>query len=1113
MVSAEQSSGLSLTRSGIIEASAGTGKTFTIAEIYLALLRGEKFLYAGKNGDPAEKISAPLVRDILVVTFTDAATAELRARLRKKIREAVAENSADTNTLASLRLADAEFDEAAVFTIHGFCLRVLKEFGISSRVGEIRTSLSDELSRFAARWRARKIAEGENIFFSVGADDIYKVLSPLLKNPDTVPVPPKADDALGNALCRAATEALAEWNALRKNARDISFDESLVALRDALRRDPGLAKRIAARFRVAVVDEFQDTDPVQWEIFRSIFLAQKNPIFCVGDPKQAIYEFRGGDIHTYRKARREILAASGGNALSLGENWRSEPAAIAAFNEIFSFDKNIGNTLAIGTKKEPREVSAEIGGLLDYVPVEFPSKKIEELGKEKFDTQKRIPAAILKITDTESNKDRAKKLVLERVTADISELVKRRGVPASSIAVLVCDNDEANLYRNALARENIPVSTTARGNVLCEAVASALSDILHAMLEPQSTGLFRRALLTPFFAETGEEILRGNGSPETAESIRQAFADAHARWKKHGVLSAFRALADTLGFFQNLAKQKSATALATNVLHLTEILHATEQNSALSPRALVNAFDTMIGSADPKDDSAELQLRADSDSAAVRILTVHKSKGLEFEIVFVTSLWSKNLYSNRSAGNFAKGNDTDGKTVLFFDSRKEKSGAFVRASIERTAANDVCLFYVALTRARSRVIVYHVPQKPSGTGWNSYQKLLLGAALETFEKNPEALAHWRILQAREPLPEESFPKREKPGESARADAPRVISGEEAEARFALAENVRKRIARSAEGVFSFSKIIHATETESAGNLREDDETLNPKNADGNAELPPSDSAGTPDAVSFPKRSFSDLPVGAEFGTLAHFIFEKTNFRTRENLGALADGTLAHFPNWQNLSPAEQSALRKKLVAMVEENLALRLFPRSDFRLETLEKTDAVHEMEFHFPLKRSRNLYAELFRIFKSWGGIYAKTADYHWAQNARGGAESPLNIAGMMTGVIDLVFRAGGKFFILDWKTNIVAATAVPADFCLSADAVRDEIVKHGYALQWTIYALALRKFLKTSLGENYVHERDFGGIVYLFVRWCAPFIDAGTLTDARLDELEKKLADVSAR
>ncbi|MBQ6704925.1 MAG: UvrD-helicase domain-containing protein [Opitutales bacterium] len=1110
MFPAEPTSALALTRSGIIEASAGTGKTFTIAEIYLALLRGEKFLHADAARAPAEKNPAPRVRDILVVTFTDAATAELRARLRKKIREAVAENSADEKTLAALRLADAEFDEAAVFTIHGFCLRVLKEFGISSRVGEIRTSLSEELSRFAARWRARKIAEGESIFFKVEADDICEVLSPLLQNPDIVPVPPNADDALGNALYRAATEALAEWNALRKDARDISFGEILIALRDALRRDPGLAKRIAARFRVAVVDEFQDTDPVQWEIFRNIFLAQKNPIFCVGDPKQAIYEFRGGDIHTYRKARREILAASGGNALSLVENWRSEPAAIAAFNEIFSFDKNICNTLSIGTKKAPREVSAEIGGLLDYVPVAFPSKKI---GKEKFDTQKKIPAAILKITDAESEKSRAKKLVLDQAVADISDLVKHRGVPASSIAVLVFNNDEANLYRNALARENIPVSTTARGNVLCEAIASALSDVLHAMLEPQSTGLFRRALLTPFFAETGKQILRGNGISDTAETVRQAFADAHTRWKKHGVLSAFRSLADTLGFFQNLAKQKSATALATNVLHLTEILHATEQNSALLPRALVNAFDSMISSANPKDDSAELQLRADSDSAAVRILTVHKSKGLEFEIVFMSSLWSKSLYSNRSAGNFAKGSDADGKTVLFFDSGKEKSEAFVRARIERTAANDVCLFYVALTRARSRVVVYHVPQKPSGSGWNSYQKLLLDAALGTFEKNPEELAHWRVLQAREPLPEESFPKRETPCESANADDPRVISEEEAEMRFSIAENVRQKIARNAEGIFSFSKIIHATESDSTSNLREDDETLNPEVADGNADVLSPDSAGTPEADSFPKRSFSDLPVGAEFGTLAHFIFEKTDFRTRENLGALADGTLAHFPNWQKLLPAEQVALRKKLIDMVEENLALRLFPQSGFRLEMLEKSDAVHEMEFHFPLKRSRNLYAGLFRIFKSWGGIYAKTADYHWAQNARGGAESPLNIAGMMTGVIDLVFRVGGKFFILDWKTNMVASTAVPADFCLSADAVRDEIVKHGYALQWTIYALALRKFLKTSLGESYVHERDFGGIVYLFVRWCAPFIDAGTLTDARLDELEKELADVSAR
>ena len=1105
----EHSPKLSLTRPGIIEASAGTGKTFTIAEIYLALLRGDKVLHGTDEIEPTdEKHFAPRVREILVVTFTEAATAELRARLRKRIRDALSETITDSKILTSLRLADAEFDEAAVFTIHGFCLRILKEFGISPRTGEIRASLSDELSRFAARWRTRKIAEGDSIFFSIEVPEICNVLFPLLQNPDLVPARPKAEDARGNAFYRVATEAFLEWKTFREQASDISYGEILITLRDALLQDPKLSAKIASRFRVAVVDEFQDTDPIQWDIFRKIFLTNGNPIFCVGDPKQAIYEFRGGDIRTYRKARGEILATSGGNALALYENWRSKPETIAAFNEIFAFDNAIPGTLNLGTEKKPREIAVELSGLLDYRPVAFPQAKIGHEVRGKGNEASETPAGILKITPPESSKERAGEIVRTHITHDIVDLIRTRGVSASDIAILVSDNDEANSYRSALAREQIPVSTTARGNVLCEPVAGAISDILHAMLEPRSTPLFRRALLTPFLTGKTNWILSENENSDEIENFRRAFADAHARWEKHGILSAFRMLSDTLGFSQNLANQKFTTELATHVSHLTEILHATEQKSALTPRSLVTVFDTMLANANPRDESEELQLRATSDEDAVRILTVHKSKGLEFEIVFIPSLWSKNLYSSRSSNVFAKGTNDAGDTVLIFDTEKEKSASFLRAAIETAGANAACLFYVALTRARSRIVLYHVPQIAKRELWNSYQKQLLAVAISKHEENPNALKHWEILPAESKLPYTAFPENPPKRTDTKTDTLHILSPEEAEIRFSLADTVKQSIAKATEGVFSFSKIIHATETESGSHLRDDDETISPPQKSDAAEF----SSPRQSTTSFPQKKFSDLPVGAEFGTLAHFVFEKTNFRTRENLEILASSALSHYPNWQTFSPAEQNTLREKLISMVEENLTLPLFPKNEFRLEMLGNNDTVSEMEFHFPLKRSRNLYADLFRIFKSWGGIYAETADYHWSQNAIAG-ESPLNIAGMMTGIIDLVFRANGKFFILDWKTNIVSAINTPDNFYLNESAIREEIVRHGYALQWTIYALALRKFLKTSLGKNYNHQRDFGGVIYLFVRWCAPFIDTGTLTDTRLDELEKKLADESVR
>lgn len=1098
---------LDLTRPGIIEASAGTGKTFTIAEIYLSLLRGEKTFSPGnpkQTFSSDETFSAPRVREILVVTFTDAATAELRSRLRKNVREAIAENPENEKIRTALQLADAEFDEASVFTIHGFCLRVLKDFGISARTEEIRASLSDELLRFATRWRARKIAAGENIFFSVEAAEICSVLQPFLQNPELVPAEPNPADERACALYAVATQALEEWTLRRERAKDISYGEILITLRDALRDDPKLAARISARYRVAVVDEFQDTDPVQWEIFRNLFLSRNKPIFCVGDPKQAIYEFRGGDIRIYRKAKREILAAGNGNALTLGENWRSEPTVIDAFNEIFSFDSQIPATVDLGTAKKPFSVPAEISGLLDYSPVAFPQKKLSEAGNDFFDTKRKTVAAYIKIEDDESSKERGKENVRKHIAADIEDLVIRRGVPASDIAILVSDNDEANLYRAELGKKNIPAATTARGNVLCEPIARSLADILHAMLEPQNTARFRRAIISPFFEGIDANAISGNETSEFSDAARQAFADARTRWEKSGILSAFQKLSETLQFFSVLAKQKSATAQVTNLLHLTEILHNHEQKSALSPRALTRTFDALLASAKRSDDAEELRLRADSDSDAVNILTIHKSKGLEFDTVFVPSLWAKPLYSKRGEKDFVKSTGKDGNAVLLFDSSKDKSREFLTAALEAAGANAACLFYVALTRARSRLVLYHVPQRRSREIWNSYQNQILGVALP---KLSEAGTHsaWQILPAGTPLPDSAFP--ENAGFRARSaqakKTGKILSPEEAETRFAQAEEIRKKLSRETESVFSFSKIIHASENEPAGFLRDDEG--NPTANDVPETAVPATSS---DEKTFPKKHFFDLPSGAEFGTLAHLIFEKTDFRSRENLPELVNSALDALPNRPNATPREQEILFAKFCAMTEENLRLPLFSDENFRLASLPAEDAVHEMEFHFPLKQSRDIYPELFRIFKNWGGIYAETADYHWAPTSPA-KESSLRVAGMMTGIIDLVFRTNGKFFILDWKTNSIAPPDVPADFRLSESELRREIVRHGYALQWSIYALALRKFLKQSLGENYVHDRDFGGIVYLFVRWCIPFSDTKNLTDAKLDELDRILGD----
>lgn len=1117
---AHSSSGksLDLTRPGIIEASAGTGKTYAIAEIYHTLLCGGK-TYAPTQEKttiepaPGDNALPPRVREILVVTFTEAATAELRDRLRKKIRSALRSMPKKKSgemlspVEQSLQLADAEFDEAAVFTIHGFCLRVLKEFGLSSKIDELQTSLDRELTRFSVRWRARKIVEGDSRFEAISPKTITSLLKSISGNPNLRPSRRENTDSKAQALESVALEAAEEWREKRKSEKNLSYNEMLTELRDALNENPLLAKKIADRYRVAIVDEFQDTDAVQWEIFQKIFIENNRPLLCVGDPKQAIYEFRGGDINTYKKAKETILSLTR-NELTLDSNWRSEPEMIDAINEIFDCDRKINATVNTKTPKNPSMLRVPgIAGTLEFSHVKFPEDKIKARGKDAVEESRKSASVVLRLTPPESSKDRGQTFCEKAVINDICTLVKERNVPAGNIAVLISKNKDADAYRFGLAKMGIPVSTTARGNVFAQPIAQSLADILRAMLSPQNAAAFRRALLSPFFTESDRsEILMSGEGDALSERYRQDFSEAHELWISRGFLPAFRKLSATLNFSENIALCDNPATLSTNILHLTELAQADASQASLSPRALVESFEKHIADASlPGYEPPEaFQLRSDSDSSAVRIYTVFKSKGLEFDYVFIPSLWNSSVTGAKKI-DFIKGVENK-ESVLFF-ANGESDDAFSEAAIEVETGKAARTFYVALTRARKRVVLYHTPQlaatRGSSSAWESYQKLLLAAAgligngtTDDSVKTP----HWRVIDADESLPEDIFPVADAPANTCPAGT-LLISEEHAQARFDTADLALGKILAEREGFFSFSSIIKASESLEESDFREDDETLEDDRAHSGIsekKLPEKNE------TSFPKKSFSDLPAGAEFGTLAHFIFEKTQFETCTNLDALLDKTLPGLKNAPAQGSHDYSVLHKKFAAMVQENLALPLTDRN-ITLQSVSPDNEIREMEFYFPLKRSRNLYTDLFKIFTRWGGIYAETARFHWS-SVDG---NKLNVAGMMNGVIDLTFKADGRYYILDWKTNRVAENNTPPDFRLSEAAIREEIVKHGYALQWTIYTLALRRFLKQSLGENYVHDRDFGGIVYLFVRWCAPFCDTGTLTDERLEELEAVLPE----
>lgn len=1055
---------LDLNRPGIIEASAGTGKTYSIAEIYLSLLCGHRDYPHKQTARCTSEThpNPPSVKEILVVTFTEAATNELTDRLQKRIREAIkTELPPDAseqlkNERRLLQLADAEFDEAAVSTIHGFCIRVLRDFSFECGLPPSLVpteNLSEEMLRFAARFRIREVLCGNTRLLELSTEKIKRIIDKLAKNPDITVAEPSNGD-LNSPTYYTATRGLKAWIDERQKAEQLSFDEVLLRLRDALRETPTLAKKISSRYRVALVDEFQDTDPVQWEIFKLIFINQNRPLFCVGDPKQAIYEFRGGDIHTYRRATEEILKKSNGNRLRLTTNWRSSANMVAAFNELFGCDNQI----------EALE-GVTVGGNLEYCEA-LPSPKAKD------DSIGEVPAIFLR-TGFGGTVANARIAVEQRLTEDIKNLITNQSIPPEAIAVLVNKNKEALSTLKALSRAGIPAVMCATGSVLESEEAVSLRDLLEAILNPRSTSVVRRAAACEYFGKRFFDALKQTDSSENPDiaQLRESFFDAQKTWERKGILAAFARLEKTYAFGENLSTLSESSRRLANMRHVLEILQNEAHVRRLAPQALFKRFDQMLQSPNP--DSESEALRIDSDMPAVKITTLHKSKGLQYEIVFLPNLWDRHLNPKNNPRNkpfSSRQKKQDGTQQILLEGNSE----FENISIEENAQTEACVAYVAFTRAKHACIVYHADKATFyRKKIDSYLSKILPAAGISGGNAENSPKHWHVLTTEATLPPIPLPLK---SESTHRNSPQFLTPS-------------AETNKSAWDIFSFSKIIGDHSSSQPGKIEA--ETPEPEKkveSDSNA------------SEIFPAPGYYDLPAGKEFGTLVHAIFEEIDFRTKNNLDALLDAYRERFPQWLSNEPS-----REKFKQMFKATLELPVDGKSAKLSEIDVSRDSLRELEFFFHVKESENLYSKLNNIFSSWDGIYKRTAEIHWSNGESGN----LKIEGLMHGYIDLVARSNGRYFVADWKTNRVMKKEEKA---MSRKNLEEEIAECGYALQWTIYAVALRKYLRKTMGEKYSTDQHFGGIAYFFVRWNVTYFD-DSLDDAKLDAIENILIGANAQ
>ncbi|RLA92888.1 MAG: exodeoxyribonuclease V subunit beta, partial [Deltaproteobacteria bacterium] len=799
----------------LIEASAGTGKTYTIANLFLRLLL-EKSL---------------TIDQILVVTFTEAATGELKERIRTRIKQAletfslgksedyflnelVERQKSPALSLQTLREALRSFDQAAIFTIHGFCLRILQENAFESSVlfdteliteqenikrevvedfwrnhlyrasplfihytinhkltpeklinmlgnridrpyykiipkAEIPDSSSLEKEYQACFEEVNKAwnkagAEVENIlrsheglkkdytknittwiqnmdqFLSSGSNKLssYEAYNkftsselkrsvkknysppehPFFKLCDNLKEKQQAlEKAFGQQvvglkykLFNYAKEELER----RKEANNVqSFDDLLIKLRRALSGEGGeeLAKAIRSKFKAALIDEFQDTDPIQYDIFKKVFSKGKSILFLIGDPKQAIYGFRGADVFAYLDAASQV-----NHRYTLKENWRSEPDLITAINTIF------------GNKDHP----------FVYKEIKFqparPAEK-QELEVLKLDESSRQPFQLwflnaVKLTEPGKSipKNQAQEMIFNAVAGEIVRLLNlsrknraflgKRPLKERDIAVLVRKNAEARMIQKALSALNVHSVLYSTESLFETYEALEMERIIAAIVEPNNEVFIRAALSTEMIGVKGEELENLLKDDTGWDKWLIKFKEYHNLWNERGFIVMFRRLLAELTVLTRLMSLPGGERRATNVLHLTEVLHQVSIDKKLAMTSLLNWLSEQRASGRGRKE--EYQLRLESDENAVNLVTIHKSKGLEYPVVFCPFTWggSKLAKSTELVEFHSKENNRQ----LTLDLGSEEEERHRMLAEKEQLAENLRLFCVARSRAEDR---------------------------------------------------------------------------------------------------------------------------------------------------------------------------------------------------------------------------------------------------------------------------------------------------------------------------------------------------------------------------------------------------------------------------
>ena len=854
-------------------------------------------------------------------------------------------------------------------------------------------------------------------------------------------------------ILRHASHWIAERLESEKQKRsEMGFDDLLTRLDDALHGPRGdqLAATIRRQFPVALIDEFQDTDPVQYRIFDRIYdVESSDPDTCllmIGDPKQAIYGFRGADIYTYLKARQGVKERT----WTLGTNFRSAKPMVAAVNRVFEH-----------SDQHSRD-GAFLFGKGDTSPLRFQGVAANGTGRLWSVNGKIQPSLVFWTHESgEEGKDgNPKGLAKGAATADVAETCASEiarlltlgqagkagfalpghpddlePVTPKDIAILVNNRNEARAVRDALGRRRIKsVYLSDRDSVLTSQEAREMLCWLRAFAESRQLACIRAALATPTLSQSWQALDRLLTDEIALDQEIERFMGYQQQWQKQGVLPMLRSFLMDFEVPGRLLQRPDGERRLTDILHIAELL---QQDSLQldGEHALVHHYTQILRAADEEDEHRTLRL--ESDAGLVKVITVHKSKGLEYPLVFLPFGTAFRAQSEKQA--FVRYHNDQGRLVTVFDPSPDD---VARADRERLG-EDIRKFYVALTRARFATWVGTAALdnwQQSGLGY------LIGSEGQSrisdcLGKLAEGRAEIRIT----PLPDPDDTHYHEPAPEALG--PAMVSSREAREDWWIASYSSIEYTGMTGTGIAFTGEVEDAQTQ---NLLEEstlDEEENP-------------------AQMANQRNQHNFPKGAGPGTFLHELLE---WCTQQGFQRVVDNPpLLHEQLTRRCGTRGWNEWVEPLVRWL---LALISKPLSLDRAgaETVCLADLITlrpELEFWF---ESRNV-----SIRKLDELVTAHTLNHADRPRVE---ETRFN--GMLKGFIDLVFEHNGRYYVLDYKSNTLGED----DSAYTDQAMGNAILDKRYDLQYVLYLLALHRLLKARL-PDYDYDRHIGGAVYLFLR-----------------------------